>query len=110
MWYLPDRIANIFLMHKLKKLYRITYDSWDGYYIVHTPKGDVQIHKDEQGLPYINLEESNMAAAMILLQQEERVCQVHTGAPGTKVLLVQMVRGDYEGFMKQEVIQAKEAR
>ena len=26
-WYLPDGIANIILMHKLELLYRITYDS-----------------------------------------------------------------------------------
>jgi hypothetical protein len=37
-WYVPNRIANIFLMHELEKYYRITYDSWLGYYIVHTPK------------------------------------------------------------------------
>jgi hypothetical protein len=29
-WYLPNGIANIFLMHELEKLYRITYDSWQG--------------------------------------------------------------------------------
>jgi hypothetical protein len=29
-WYLPEGIANIFLMHELEKLYRITYDSWMG--------------------------------------------------------------------------------
>ena len=36
-WYLPDGIANIFSMHELEKLYRITYDSWEGFYVVHTP-------------------------------------------------------------------------
>ena len=36
-WYLPDRIANIFSMHELEKQYRITYDSWARYYVVHTP-------------------------------------------------------------------------
>ncbi len=36
-WYLPDGIANIFLMHELEKLYRIPYDSWEGFYVVHTP-------------------------------------------------------------------------
>jgi hypothetical protein len=36
-WYIPDEIANIFSMHELKKMYCITYDSWDGYYKVHTP-------------------------------------------------------------------------
>jgi hypothetical protein len=35
--YLPDRIANIFSMHKLERLYHITYDSWDGFYVMHTP-------------------------------------------------------------------------
>jgi len=33
-WYLPDGIANIFSMHELEKLYRITYDSWEGFYVV----------------------------------------------------------------------------
>ena len=68
-WYLPDGIANIFSMHKLERSYRITYDSWDGYYVV-TKKGEVRFHKDEQGLPYINLGESDSEAAMMLLQQE----------------------------------------
>jgi hypothetical protein len=27
-WYLPDRITNIFSMHEVEKLYSITYDSW----------------------------------------------------------------------------------
>jgi hypothetical protein len=56
--YLPKGTANIFSMHKLKKLYRITYDSWMGYYMVHTLKGAVKFYKDEQGLPYIDLEET----------------------------------------------------
>jgi hypothetical protein len=46
-WYLPDGIANIFSMHELEKLYHITYDSWKGYYIVHTPKGQVRFYKNE---------------------------------------------------------------
>ncbi len=65
-WYLPGGIANIFSMHKLEKLYRITYDSWEGHYIVHTPRGAVKFYKDEQGLPYIDLEASNEAAVMLL--------------------------------------------
>ena len=78
-------------------LHHVPY--WNGYYIVHTPKGEVQFHKDKQGLPYINLEKSNMAAAMMLLQQMERACQVREGALGTEVSLVQMVQGNYKGFM-----------
>jgi hypothetical protein len=37
--YIPDGIANMFSMQELEKMYRITYDSWDGYYKVHMPKG-----------------------------------------------------------------------
>ena len=32
-------IANIFLMHELEKMYCVTYDSLDGYYVMHTPRG-----------------------------------------------------------------------
>ncbi len=56
-WYLPNGIANIFSMHELEKMDRITYDSWEGFYIVHTPRGEVHFHKDKQGLPYIDLTE-----------------------------------------------------
>ena len=55
---------------ELERSYCITYDSWDGYYVVNTQKGEVWFHKDEQGLPYINLGESDSEAAMMLLQQE----------------------------------------
>ena len=57
-------------MHELKRSYRITYDSCEGYYVVHTPKREVRFYKDEQGLPYIDLLESNLEATMMLLQQE----------------------------------------
>jgi hypothetical protein len=50
-WYIPKGIANIFSMHELENMYRITYDSLGGYYVVHTPRGKVVFHKDEQGLP-----------------------------------------------------------
>jgi hypothetical protein len=42
-WYLLDGIANIISMHELELLYRITYDSWAGYYVVHTPKGKIAL-------------------------------------------------------------------
>ena len=65
------------------------YDSWEGYYIVHTEHGEVKFYKDEQGLPYIDLSSSSDQAA---------------------TMLVQTVRGNYEGYTKKEVLQAKEAR
>ena len=36
-WYLLNGIANIILMHELEKLYQITCDSWEGFYVVYTP-------------------------------------------------------------------------
>jgi hypothetical protein len=105
-WYLPDGIANIFSMHELEKKYRITYNSWMGYYVVHTPWGEVRFHKDEQGLPYIDLEKLNEAATIMLLQQGE----VALEREADETALVQTVRGNYEGFTKREVLKAKEAR
>ena len=89
MWYMPEGIANIFSMPELEKQYRITYDSWEGYYIVHTERGEVRFYKDEQGLPYIDLSSSGDHAA---------------------TMLVETVRGNYEGYTKKEVLQAKKAR
>ena len=95
-------------MHELEKKYRITYDSWEGHYVMHTPKGEVNFHKDEQGLPYIKLNgpTGREAAVMLLqsMQQEHRVCT------GVEVLHVQTVRSNYEGHTKRDVLQAKEAR
>jgi hypothetical protein len=46
-WHLPNGVANIVSMHELKKLYRITYDCWEGFYIIHTPQGHIEFHKNE---------------------------------------------------------------
>ena len=76
-------------MHKLEKIHRITCDSWDRYYIVHTEHGPVHFHKDEHGLRYIDLSCSSKNAA---------------------TLLVQTVKENCEGFTKKEVLHAKVAR
>ncbi len=88
-------------MHELEKLYCITYDSWKGYYIVHTPKGEVRFYKDEQRLPYLDLEESNHEAAMMLLQHGEEIVTSRNRVGETGVSFVQTVRGNYEGFSKR---------
>jgi hypothetical protein len=107
-WYLPKGIANIFLMHELEKLYRITYDTWMGHYVVHTPKGAVNFYKDEQGLPYIDLDGPGEEETIMLLQhvQGER-----SKAAGEiiKTALVQTVQGNYEGYTKKDILKAKEA-
>jgi hypothetical protein len=107
-WYIPDGIVNIFSMHKLEKKYCITYNSWEGHYVVHTPKGEVNFHKDEQGLPYIKLDgPTGRKAAMMLLQSMQ---QEHPVCTGVEVLHVQTVRGNYEWHTKRDMLQAKEAQ
>ena len=103
-WYIPDGIANIISMHELEKLYRITYDSSEGYYIVHTAQGQVHFHKDKQGLPYIDLEQLGCMAAIMLMQNASQQLTEPEG-----VALVQTVRENYEGYTKREVLRAKEA-
>jgi hypothetical protein len=100
-WYIPDGIANIFSMNELEKKYRITYDSWEGYYTVHTANGEVRFYKDENGLPYIDLGESSENAAAMLVQ---------TGSEDAANVFVQTVRQNYEGYTKREILRAKEAR
>jgi hypothetical protein len=109
-WYVPKGTANIFSMHKLERLYRITYNSWDGYYVVHTPRGEVKFHKDKQGLPYINLVELDEEAAVLLIQMMEQQDKENKDGTKKEVMLVQTVRGSYEGFTEREVIKAQEAR
>ena len=76
----------------LKKMgYRITYDSNDGYYIVHSPRGKVKFYEDENGLPYISLDDATSTEAITMLQ-------------------IDTVRKNFEGFTKREVAQAKFAR
>ncbi len=67
-WYIPEGIANIFSMSELEKRYRITYDSWQGYYVVHTKNEEVRFYKDENGLPYINLKDLSEDAVALLVQ------------------------------------------
>ena len=66
-WYMPKGIANIFSVNKIEKLHRITYNSIDGYYVVHTDKGPVCFHKDKQVLRYIDLDTFVDDAATILV-------------------------------------------
>jgi hypothetical protein len=110
MWYLPDGITNIFSMHELEKLYRITYDSWEGFYVVHTPRGEAHFHKDEQGLPYINLAKSCHESMRMLMQMAEVTDSNDEETVEVRSSFMQTVHGNYEGYTKQEVLRAKEAR
>jgi hypothetical protein len=89
-------------MHELEKHYRITYDSWECYYVVHTPRGEVRFYKDKQGLPFIDLEESSQGAAMMLLQRGVESYMDGRGKEEATIL-------NYEGYTKREVLKAKKA-
>jgi hypothetical protein len=84
-------------MHELEKKYRITYNSWQGYYEVHTPSGGLKFFKDNQGLPYINLDGLGQEAAIMLLETAMAV-----GPKESKegFINVQTVRKNYEGYTK----------
>jgi len=98
-WYIPHGIANIFSMHELEKHYRITNDSWEGYYQVHTPRGTVKFHKDEQGLPHIDLDGSAQEAAWMLVQVGigQHAARTHPGSTEEHRMLIETVRGNFEG-------------
>jgi hypothetical protein len=106
--YLLNRIANIFSMHELEQQYRITDDSWKGYYSVQMPRGVVKFHKDKQGLPYIDLDRSSQEAATMLMQVIQTQGAQECAEEGT--IHMQTVQGNFKGYAKHEIIQAKEAR
>ena len=110
-WCIPNGIANIFLMHELEKHYRITYDSWEGLYEVHTPRGTVKFHEDKQGLPFINLGGSAQEVATMLTQLEmsQHTMMAQTAKNKDHTMLVETVCGNFEGFTKNEVLRAKQA-
>jgi hypothetical protein len=83
--------------------------SRDGFYVVHTPHGEVRFHKDEQGLLFVDLDKSDKDVMILLVQLveaqgEEKNNEEHT-REGTA--LVQMVCGNYKGFTKREVSKLK---
>jgi hypothetical protein len=88
-------------MNKLEKKYRITYNSWQGYYVVHTAQGEVRFYKYKNGLLFIDLDKSSEDTATMLVQ---------TGLEDVTNALVQTVRQNYKGYTKKEILQAKEAR
>jgi hypothetical protein len=65
--------------------------------MVHMPKGHVRFYNDKQGLPFIDLESSGGAAAGETTETLDRT------------LLMQTVQENFEGYMKREILQAKEA-
>ena len=86
-WSMGDGIANVLSLGELSKLHHVTYDSKDGYFVVHTEKGEVRFVMDKSGMPCLDLASNEEAATM----------------------LIQTVRGNCEGYTPREVKEAREA-
>ena len=72
----------------------------------------MKFHKDEQGLPYIDLDGSAQEAAWMLVQVgiEQHAATTHLGSTEEHRMLIETVRGNFEGFTKNEILRAKQAR
>jgi hypothetical protein len=69
--------------------------------MVHTASREVRFYKDENSLPYINLEGLSEDAVALFDQ---------TASKEAGTMLVQTVHQNYKGYTKRKVLQAKEAR
>ena len=79
---------------------------------MHTPRGEVHFHKDEHGLPFIDLTESGREAARMLMQlsKDAHEEEENEGKGADALSFVQTVRRNYEGYTRREILKAKEAR
>jgi hypothetical protein len=101
-WYIPDRIANIFSMHELEKKYRITYDSWKGHYVVHTPKGEVKFHKDCTSLSLCKAKicDTNMGSCPTINNWKMILHLASLGYPVTDATTATLVDNDNDACVK----------
>ncbi len=87
----PHSIANVLLLYEAKQHHRVTYDSKDcgGVFQVHTNEGIVEFKPSAWGLHYHNV-----------LDPKSNI----------KLMLVNTVRGNFEGYTCHEVERAREAQ
>ena len=93
MWLNESGITNIIPLDLISKIWRVTYDSHGGmnagHFVIHTDHGNIKVHKNEKGMPFIDID----------------------GVDGEVALdFVQTVRGNMEGFTQREVEEARAAR
>jgi hypothetical protein len=71
----------------------------------------MNFYKDEQGLPYIDLDGPGEEATIMLLQRVQSKWSKAAGEliKTIETALVQTVRGNYEGYLKKDILKAKEA-
>ncbi len=81
----------------LEKIWPVSYQSNRGMnpgkFVIHADAGDIVVHNNRKGVPYLNLKEMEGEVALCLVQDAIRT-----------------VRGDMEGFTKREVEEARAAR
>jgi hypothetical protein len=87
----PHSIANMLLLHETKQRHRVTYDSWDqdGVFQVHTDGGIVEFKPSSRGLHYHDLSDPSN---------------------NVELMLINTVRENFEGYTRQDVKRAREAR
>jgi hypothetical protein len=87
----PHGIANVLLLNKVKQCHRVTYGSHDrdGVFQVHTEEGIVEFKPSNRGLHYHDVSDENSNIEMMLMNT---------------------VRGNFEGYTCHDIERAKEAR
>jgi hypothetical protein len=97
MWLNEGGVASIIPLKILVKIWPVSYHSVKGMnpgqFIIYADAGDVIVHNNQKGMPYLNLKEVKAEVALCLVQD-----------------VIQTIRGKMEGFTKQEVEEAKAAR
>ena len=93
MWLNKSGIANIIPLKALAKIWRVTYDSAGGmnagHFVIHTDQGNIHVHKNCKGVPFIDLNGVNGEMA---------------------VDFVQTIRGNMDGYSRCKVEEARNAR
>jgi hypothetical protein len=87
----PHGIANVLLLNKAKQRHRVAYDSHDrsGVFQVHTEEEIVKFKQSDQGLHYHDVSDENSNIEMMLMNT---------------------VRGNFEGYTRHDIKRAKEAQ
>jgi hypothetical protein len=97
MWLKEGGVASVILLKILEKIWLVSYHSAKGMnpgrFVIHVDAGDIVVHNNQKGMPYLNLKEVKAEVALCLVQD-----------------VIQTVRGKMEGFTKQEVEEAKVGR
>jgi hypothetical protein len=65
-------VANIVPLDLISKIWRITYDSHGGmnagHFVIHTNHGNIKVHKNEKGMPFIDIDGVDSEVALDFVQ------------------------------------------